>query len=550
MKDVIVTVSSLEKVFPNTKPSLLQSEYSVFRNERFHFQVACYASEQESDCQVQVTSPINEHIKVRVVEPVPSYLSQIKGNNDDYIILQENASTLYPDILRDIRSQGECLRQKMWTSFWVTVNEEEKSLPTGTYEIEIMVKVGKNAREFGTCKFTLHVLDAELPKTDLIYTNWFHYDCIAYQHKVEMFSKEFYEVFNEYLDSAISHGMNMLYTPLFTPPLDTKVGAERATAQLVDVTVRDGVYSFGFDKLLYFMKNAKAHGIEYFELSHLATQWGAYYCPKIVADVDGQRKKIFGWEQSSVGAEYTAFLHSFLAQLAKFMEQNGFTHLVRFHISDEPCLDDLERFSSLHNIILQYFPKAIIMDALHNLDFWEKGIVNCPVVATQHTEPFLEKGTLEWVYYCSWQRHSYLSNRFFNMPSQRNRILGLQLYRNGVRGFLHWGFNFYNSVLSQYPINPYLTTDAGGGFESGDSFIVYPTEKGVLETLRHEVLYDGFNDYRAMKLYESLVGKERAIALLEENDVRGFSEYPKSAQWHLNFRLQLNEEICKKLQNK
>ena len=37
------------------------------------------------------------------------------------------------------------------------------------------------------------------------------------------------------MDNAVAHGVNLLYTPLFTPPLDTQVGGERTTVQLVDV---------------------------------------------------------------------------------------------------------------------------------------------------------------------------------------------------------------------------------------------------------------------------------------------------------------------------
>ena len=49
--------------------------------------------------------------------------------------------------------------------------------------------------------------------------------------------------------SAAEHGINMLLTPVFTPPLDTAKGGERTTVQLVDVTFADGQWSFGFDRL-------------------------------------------------------------------------------------------------------------------------------------------------------------------------------------------------------------------------------------------------------------------------------------------------------------
>ena len=76
--------------------------------------------------------------------------------------------------------------------------------------------------------------------------------------------------------------MNMLYVPLFTPPLDTEVGGERTTVQLVGATRQNGKYSFDFSELKRFMDFAAAHKIKYYEMSHLTTQWGAKACPKIM----------------------------------------------------------------------------------------------------------------------------------------------------------------------------------------------------------------------------------------------------------------------------
>lgn len=49
--------------------------------------------------------------------------------------------------------------------------------------------------------------------------------------------------------------MNTLYTPLFTPPLDTAVGKERKTVQLVEVSLdKEGNYTFDFARLQRFIK--------------------------------------------------------------------------------------------------------------------------------------------------------------------------------------------------------------------------------------------------------------------------------------------------------
>ena len=129
------------------------------------------------------------------------------------------------------------------------------------------------------------------------------------------------------------------------------------------------------------------------------------------------------------------------------------------------------------------------------------------------------------------------------MPSQRNRVLGLQLYEQDRKGFLHWGFNFYNSILSCYPINPFMSSDAGGGFPAGDAFVVYPGKDGALDSLRLEVFYDGLQDRMALKLLEKYSSREEVLNMLHQEGVNGWTKYPRSDVWHLQFRERINEKI-------
>ncbi|MDQ6423581.1 hypothetical protein RB620_29645 [Paenibacillus sp. LHD-117] len=83
-----------------------------------------------------------------------------------------------------------------------------------------------------------------------------------------------------------------------------------------------------------------------------------------------------------------------------------------------------------------------------------------PIPSNDHIGPFLENKVPDlWTYYCCAQ-YKEVSNRFFSMPSGRNRIIGSQLYKFDIAGFLHWGFNWWSTFLSRKPINPYLVTDA------------------------------------------------------------------------------------------
>ena len=133
------------------------------------------------------------------------------------------------------------------------------------------------------------------------------------------------------------------------------------------------------------------------------------------------------------------------------------------------------------------------------------------------------------------------------MPSARNRILGIQLYKFDIVGFLQWGYNFWYSQYSRYPIDPFKVTDAGYAFPSGDAFIVYPGEDGrPLESLRLKVFYEAIQDLRALRLLEELIGREAVMEMLEEDvdEPITFKRYPTDAEWLLNKREQINRKIA------
>ena len=121
------------------------------------------------------------------------------------------------------------------------------------------------------------------------------------------------------------------------------------------------------------------------------------------------------------------------------------------------------------------------------------------------------------------------------MPLQRTEIIGMQIYENEAQGFLHWGFNFYNTQYSTRPLNPYEETTAGGNFCAGDSFLVYPGKENVEYSLRYFILLKAFEEYRLLKTLEKKIGKEKVMQLLHENGVKGCREYPRNAKWQSDF---------------
>lgn len=530
----LVQLSSLEKVFLNRPIEAKEfCRASALQGEEFAYQIA-YRSDCKMDLSLSVDSSIADDIQIYEIGTAPSQLPAYPDSMDENYITREPG--LFPDILNPLNPL-EIKSVSANRAIWINVTPSP-SVKAGVYPITIVFK----NEELGVCEsktFHLELIDASLPEQTLIFTQWFHSDCIATYYKEEVFSESHWLHIENFLRTAADHGINMILTPLFTPPLDTAIGGERPTVQLVDVTKSGGKYSFQFSKLKRWIDLCKKCKIKYFEMSHFFTQWGAKYTPKIIAQVDGECKRIFGWDVAADSSEYKEFLDAFLPELVQFLKTEQIEGYTYFHVSDEPQLADLESYQKAYNLMKPHLKGFKIIDALSNYEFYRSGAVEHPIPALNHIQPFLEVDDL-WTYYCCSQGVK-VSNRFFAMPSYRNRILGLQLYQHNITGFLQWGYNFYYSQCSQRPINPYVVTDADYAFPSGDAFSVYPGDDGTaIPSLRLKVFLHGLQDIRALQLLETKLPREAILTLLRSQGALSFEEYPNNADFILAFREQIN----------
>lgn len=542
-------LSSLEKVFPDDciEDKNSYNEASMLRNERYSFQVVYIETGEEFLSKrmgyYEIKSDIKSSILVRGVELVPSQMPAYSSYDKHYL---RTAPGLYPDLLMVVEeSQEIALVKNQLRSLWITIELKEE-VKAGCHDIEINF-YDEHRDILSTETFYLEVIDRHLPKQELIYTQWFHCDCLAVLYHVEVFSERHWHILRNYIKNAVKNGINMILTPVFTPPLDTMVGGERPTVQLVDVFKESpDTYSFHFEKLKRWIDLCHECGIEYFEISHLFTQWGARHAPKIIAKENGEYKRIFGWDTDAASEEYKTFLQAFLSKLTAFLREEKIQQKCYFHISDEPNKDQIEAYSEAKGIVKNSLKEFHIMDALSDYEFYASGVVEKPIPATNHIEPFLENDVPNlWTYYCCGQWED-VSNRFFSMSSQRNRIIATQLYKYNIEGFLQWGYNFWFNQFSKAPINPYQVTDGEWFAPSGDPFSVYPGNNDEpVESLRIVVFYEALQDLRAFKLLESMYTRKFVMEFMEENIEKPitFKEYPRSDEYLLSLREKVNQLI-------
>ena len=546
-------VSSLEKVFIDSRldtyPAL--ERISVLKGERLNFQIA-YTYDVIASPHVYealrlmpvISGELAPFATLRSVAHVPVIKTTHSiGADDNYL---RTVPGLFPDILRPMYYGGKFTFTPCATnSVWVEINIP-KDMEAGKYTFRIEL----NGEERGSCacELAVEVINATLPDEDIYFTQWFHADCLANYYDVEVWSDRHFEIVENFIRTARRNGINMILTPVFTPPLDTAVGGERRTTQLVNVSINNGKYTFGFELLDRWIDILDRCGVEYIEISHLFTQWGAKHAPKIMATVDGEYKKIFGWDTDAHSDEYVTFLRAFLTELLSHLKARGDDKRCFFHVSDEPHEGDEDAYMNSKLAIADLLEDYTVMDALSRIQFYEKGIIAHPIPANNRIKPFLDANIPDlWTYYCVSQPIN-VSNRYDSMPNWRNRSIGMQIYKYNIAGFLQWGYNFYNNQYSGDPINPYYEQSCDYAFPAGDPFSVYPDMNGTaLESPRLVVFHEALQDIKAMKLAEKYTSHEEVVAVIENafGKELTFDTCAKSSQMMHRIRESVNELIKK-----
>jgi len=535
----IKAMSSLEKCFvdDNLADKQEMTSFTMLRNQPLVYQVGLYCDDRvarhyNERGTVRMEGPLAQYATVRTVVSVANHLPCMPNADDRYI---RRTPGLYPDLLRPLHyDHGITLMPKYLHALWVEVNAPE-NFPVGSYPLTLSLLSKETDEIFGSVTVTVRVLDVALPPQTLIHTEWFYTDCIAVHYGVRPFSEKHWELIEKFLRTATKNGINMILTPVFTPELDTYIGGERPTTQLLDITVTGkNQYAFGFDKLDRWIDLCHSLGVQYFEIPHFFTQWGAKHAPKFVGTVNGKKKKIFGWHTDACGEEYNAFLKQMIPALIAHLEKRGIADQTYFHISDEPRLKDMDQYLRCKNTIEPLVGDHPIIDALSHYDFYESGASKKPIPGICSIQPFLDNHVPDlWAYYCG-DSGTNVSGRMLAMPLSRTRILGVQLWLHHIVGFLHWGYNFYYNENSYDYLNPFLHTEGEYFAPGGDPFVVYPGEDGTpWESIRLNALREAMEDYRLLQLCESRIGREATEAIVHE--VAGskvtFTEYPRETNY-------------------
>ena len=557
-------VSSQEKVFLDDSIDSFSSlgRITALGGETVNLQFI-YIDKQEylhfrPICNLVVEGELAPYVTLRDVRSVVADLPVKPDQFDDNYL--RTTPGAYPDLLTPLRYGGKIvISQERLRSIWVEINipEDYSGASSLRFTVEMdSISVGDTDSKKATGDFlsmesvAIEVLPVALPQQELLHTQWFYCDCLASYYRVPVWSDKHWEIIENFARVAVKRGRNVLYTPLLTPALNVLPPFERVPSQLVDVTVTGGEYSFDFSRVDRWVDMCDRVGVKYLEISHFYHQDQAQHSAKVYGTVDGEYKQIFTWDTLSTDAEYVRFLRSLIGGFVAHMKARGDDTRCFYHISDEPGLENLQRFNTVKDNIADLLEGYTIMDALSNLEFYNSGAVTTPVPTTTHAMPFIEAGVPDlWVYYACNQIID-VSNCYLAMPSWRTRSIGMQMYKYNIKGFLHWGYNFYYNRASGDQINPFIDLGGEDWVPAGDTFIVYPDADGTpLESIRIMTMEEAVQDIRAMHLAESYYSHEEVVGEMERalGDEITFERCARSADEMLRVRAAVDNMISRAL---
>lgn len=523
--------TSLVRHFPHTAPKRRKHlTIEGARNERLSFQVGLRQGGKEPvSVKVSAEGPRGWEVRVRRVSYVPvRHFNTPVGENP----LDVDGLGCIPGYVPDplLEEHSLVLPTGETHSFWISL-KPPPGARAGRYTIPIAVE-GEGAQA-QTLKAEVRLYPVTLKRRkNFPITHWFYADAVMDWYKTEGFDSRFWELAERYLENNTAHGLDTLYVPVFTPPLD---GVKRPT-QLLRVKSRSqGHYSFDWRDVKRYIDLARKLGIRRFEWCHLISQWGALHAIRVYEDQGKDEKLLWKPDTPAVSTTYRNFLSQFLPSLRRFLTKEGLLEKSYFHVSDEPHGEEhLENYRKARTMLWELAPWMQVMDALTDIQFGREQLTDTPIPSIKTALEFQKEDIPSWCYYCCNPRGKYL-NRLLDTPLPKIAMHGFLFYRWPFRGFLHWGYNYWYRSQTRELIDPFTIQDgeAWPGWAFGDTFLVYPGKEGPIDSIRWEIFAESLQDYALLQT----IGLDRDHPLLRS--IRSFEDFPKTEGWRQKVRRQL-----------
>ncbi|MFA6241495.1 MAG: DUF4091 domain-containing protein, partial [Candidatus Hydrogenedentales bacterium] len=348
----------------------------------------------------------------------------------------------------------------------------------------------------------IRVYPATVDKTRLWVTDWFGVNSSHLDLKLEGNEEEYYALLARFARNMAEHRHNVA----LISPLSLAVFSAASDGKLqVDWSK--------FDRFVSVCQEAGLVGM--IEGGHIGGRMGGWTSQFGVTVVSIEDGKVASKRMDPTCPEADAFYAWYFPALIAHLKEKGWLDHYVQHLADEPVPGNIESWRAIAQLVRKYAPELRTIDANHSkelvgaMDIWVPQL-NYLKDDFEHYQERQKAGDEVWFYTCVFPQGDY-ANRFIEQPLMKTRLLHWINFKYGITGYLHWGYNHWQSsdpMTNTTPAHtgpPYLP--------AGDAWIVYPGKIGPWDSIRWEAMRDGIVDHELLSmLAEKDQKKAQAIA--------------------------------------
>lgn len=441
----------------------------------------------------------------------------------------------FPDPLLNVSSfdipKGEL--ETVWLTFYAPAGT-----PAGQYTGSVSVVTDAGREDI---PITARIWDFTIPaKPRVENVHWWMVEKLCEFHSVGPWTDEFFEIFATYARDMRDHRMNVIFIPIFA----------RATfhgGQSVQITKKaGGGYAYDFSRVARMIDTAESvGGFDKYLLSHLIMrdEWEGrdffWHVIQYFDEATGKTEELTRVHFDS--PEFREIAAGYLSALDTFLGERGLLDKTYMHITDEPLAANLDVVIDIATFARRHAPRVKFLEAVRCEGLRDVLDVQCPQVDewSDYYASHRAKGNEVYWYTCQIPQADY-PNRFVNIALIKARILGWLTWKYDVSGHLDWAYNYWVG-------EPYKNVETND-FPPGDNNMVYPDGKGIVSSIRWEIIRKGWEDYEYLAELAELLGDRAKVSDMIERVAHTTNDFTRNTGLLLDCKRQIAEmiEACKR----
>ena len=344
----------------------------------------------------------------------------------------------------------------------------DKDVAPSTYNGTLTIKVGENESSVNV-ELNVYKAVVKHPKESMYsMVNWIIPDSLAFMHKVERGSEEYYNMFAKYLAEQVDMRNTHFQLPSLLPIKD-----ENGKIIDFDTTENERIGKICLDAGFRYIFGGFVTRFKYWRESEMYLVWDKETCSE---QYEGIRQ-----------------LNIYFKRIKEMIVRNGWQDVYMQGLVDEPQVPSSMTYRALCGFFRKAVPGIKIIDPIETPDIHASCDIHvvkqaCYDKDKEAYDKLRETSDELWVYTCGFPT-GYWMNRANDLPLAATRLPTWMSVRYNMKGFLHWGYNAYLDCMDSMKDTMYPCTYKGEDrfYPAGNHAIIYGDKDNFYESVRAHV---------------------------------------------------------------